>query len=192
MSLEQNTWDNETLVRILQNGGVAVIPTDTIYGIVGKASYPDTVERIYKARKRAPDKPCIILIGDINDINKFSITLSENQKKGLQDYWAKEDRPTSIVFDCLDEKFAYLHRGTNTLAFRLPKKEGLRNLLLKAGPLIAPSANSEGLPPSKNIGDAKNYFGKNIDIYIDAGEIESEASKVIRLEEDGKITVLRS
>src|SRR5204863_149383 len=71
-----------------------------------------------------------------------------------------------------EEKFEYLHRGTNTLALRLPKDESLQNLLKKTGPLIAPSANVEGLPPAKNITDAKKYFGDGVDLYIDGGEIE--------------------
>ena len=44
----------KNLVEVLKNGGVAVMPTDTIYGIVGKAENAETVERIYKIRKLMP------------------------------------------------------------------------------------------------------------------------------------------
>ena len=71
MPFQQNIWDNENLVKVLKADGVGVMPTDTLYGIVGKAKTEKVVNRIYTIRKRAPDKPCIILIGDIGELNKF-------------------------------------------------------------------------------------------------------------------------
>jgi len=106
----------------------------------------------------------------------------------LEIYWPG---PVSIVFNCLDDKFTYLHRGTKTLAFRLPAQAGLRKLLLKTGPLIAPSANKETFPPHETAEGAKKYFGDSIDLYIDGGEIKGKASKVIRLHNNGSVTVLR-
>ncbi|MDE2399545.1 MAG: L-threonylcarbamoyladenylate synthase [Patescibacteria group bacterium] len=187
---------NENLIKVLQDNGVVVMPTDTLYGIVGKALSSDAVERIYVIRKRAPQKPCIILIGEINELEKFSITLSSEQKEKLKEYWSfdnLEDRPApiSIVLDCPNDRFTYLHRGTNTLAFRLPYQKELQNLLLKTGPLIAPSANLEGLPPARNIFEAKEYFGNLINLYIDGGELNGKASKVIKLHKDGSVTIIR-
>jgi L-threonylcarbamoyladenylate synthase len=84
-----------------------------------------------------------------------------------------------------------------TLAFRLPLSEDLRNLLLQTGPLVAPSANPEGLAPAKNITEAQNYFGppaqagNSVDLYIDGGEIVGKASKIIRLNDDGSVVVIR-
>ena len=163
------------------------MPTDTIYGMVGMAEYENTVNRIYKIRKRNPNKPCIVLIGDISDLGKFSITLSEEQKRIIESF----STPTSFVLDCGEEKFSYLHRGTNTLAFRLPMIEELRDLLLKTGPLIAPSANPEELSPAKNVPEAKKYFGDSVDLYVDGGEIHSKASRLIKLHKDGTVDILR-
>ena len=101
------------------------------------------------------------------------------------------DRPTSIILDCFDEDFAYLHRGTNSLAFRLPQEEGLINLLKTTGPLIAPSANIEGFLPAKNILEAKNYFGEQVDMYVDAGEIIANASRVLKIDPLGHVEILR-
>lgn len=181
-------WNNDNLINILKSSGVVVMPTDTLYGILGSALDENTVEKIYEIRKRRPDKPCIILIGDMDDISKFSIDLTDKQKEELQKYWPG---PVSVVLDCIDEKFKYLHRGTNTLAFRFPGSGDLRDLLLKTGPLIAPSANTEGDIPARNIPEAKKYFGDSIDLYVDGGEIEGRASKVIRLNTDGSVVVLR-
>lgn len=183
-------WNDTKLIKVLQGEGVVVMPTDTLYGIVGSALQSNVVERIYVARKRAPQKPCIILISDIAELEKFSITLSAEQKNQLQEYWDKSD-PVSIVVDCPNDRFTYLHRGTNSLAFRIPTQNELREMLAKTGPLVAPSANIEGMPPAENIDEAKRYFGDSVDIYIDGGDIKGNPSKIIKLHKDGRVSILR-
>jgi L-threonylcarbamoyladenylate synthase len=183
-----NVWVDENLVQTLKDDGVAVMPTDTLYGIVGRAESKVVVNRIYSIRRRAGEKPCIILISDFMDLSKFGILLSEPQKEFLQKL---ESVPTSIILDCDNEAFAYLHRGTKTLAFRLPTNPNLRELLKKTGPLIAPSANPEGLPPSKDLNEAKNYFGDSVDVYVDGGTITGKASRIIRLHPDGAVSIIR-
>lgn len=198
MQTKENVWNNENVIKILKNNGVVVMPTDTIYGMVGKADNESVVNRIYAIRKRDPKKPCIVLIGDISELKKFSIILNEEQENKIKKLWpisAMTDighqRATSIILDCPDEKFSYLHRGTNTLAFRLPSPEAFRNMLLKTGPLIAPSANLETFPPSETIEDAKKHFGDSVDLYVDGGLLIGKASRLIKLHKDGTVSILR-
>jgi len=194
MENSENIWNDENLIEVLRKNGVVVMPTDTLYGIVGQALNSSVVERIYFLRKRNPEKPCIILIGTIDELEKFSVILSEEQKEFFaRTVLAKDakDGPVSIVLDCPDKKFLYLHRATKTLAFRIPFSQPLRDLLLKTGPLIAPSANLEALPPSETISEAKKYFGNLIDLYVDGGKLTGKASKVIRLRKDGTISIIR-
>ena len=173
-------------VRILKAGGVGVIPTDTLYGVVAQAFHPAAVERVYQIRRRTPTKPFIILISSSADLTKFSVVLNSRSKKFLAKYWPGE---VSVILPCKKNKLAYLHRGTNSLAFRVPGSAGLREFLKKTGPLIAPSANIEGKPPAKTIGQAKKYFGGGVDFYLDAGRRDSKPSTLVRL---GKIiTVIR-
>ncbi|MDQ5954688.1 MAG: L-threonylcarbamoyladenylate synthase [Patescibacteria group bacterium] len=186
--MEDKIWQNENLITTLSNGGVVVMPTDTIYGIVGKAESRETVEHIYEIRRRSPDKSCIILISDISEVKKFGVETTSEQEKEILNI---EDKPTSFILDCDKEEFIYLHRSLKTLAFRIPKEEGLKELLRQTGPLIAPSANIEGSIPAKNIQEAKEYFGEEVDIYIDGGEIISEASRIVKIERDGKVTIIR-
>ena len=194
--MQENIWNNENLIKVLQEDGVVVMPTDTIYGIVGRAQEEFVVNRIYTIRKRSPSKPCIILIGEIEELEKFSVILTEEQKNKIEEFWfipsgVEELRPTSIILDCPDPSLEYLHRGTNTLAFRLPAPQALRDLLLKTGPLLAPSANPEAMPPPQNILEAKKYFGDAVDLYIDGGTITNKASKLIKLHKDGTVDILR-
>ena len=168
--IKKSIWDEQGLINTLKNGGVAVMPTDTLYGIVARAQDQKAVERIYKIKKRSPDKKLIVLISSWNDTKKFDINASKFKIP-------KTDVPTSFIL--------------NDVAFRLPESEDLRKLLKVTGPLVAPSANLENEPPAKNIFEAKKYFGDLIDLYIDGGEIFGLASKVIKLHNDGSVDILR-
>lgn len=179
---------DEKLVSLLKNGGIAVIPTDTIYGVVGSVLNRETVEKIYQLRKRSSDKPFIILISSIGDLEKFHVQLTGKQRKFLQKIWPN---PVSIVLPIHGEQFEYLHRGTNSLAFRMPKDEKLLELLKQTGPLVAPSANVEGEKVAETIDDAKKYFRDHVPFYIDGGKIKAQPSTLIQLEDDGSWKILR-
>lgn len=180
--------------HLLKSGGVGVIPTDTIYGIVGSALKKDTVERIYKLRSRSPKKPMIVLIGSVSDLKKFGVRIDTDTKKIISELWAKNN-PVSVILPVRGKgyasRFFYLHRGKGSIAFRLPAKKSLREFLKKIGPLVAPSANLEGEPPAKTIREAKKYFGNRVDFYVDGGETYSKPSRLIKIQK-GEIKVLRS
>lgn len=183
----QKRINYNAIIPEIKNGAIGILPTDTLYGLVGSAINKNTVERIYKIRKRAPEKPMIILISSMEYLNKFSIHPTEKITNFLKKLWPNS---VSIILTCEDENFEYLHRGTKTLAFRIPNKSALLNLLSQTGPLVAPSANFEGEKPAHTIKEAKNYFGSNVDFYIDAGRLDYPPSTLIKIEDD-KITVLR-
>ncbi len=173
--------------QIIKQGQVAVIPTDTIYGIVASALNKQAVEEVYRLRKRNPEKPCIILASSLEDIENFGITLDQNTKNYLNQLWPN---PVSVILSCPNPKFEYLHRGTNTLAFRIPKSNSLLGLLKQTGPIIAPSANFEGMKPATTIEEAKSYFKDEVPFYEDQGELNSEPSTLIQIQ-DNQVTVLR-
>lgn len=171
------------IADILKKGGVGILATDTLYGIVGSAFSKQAVSRIYRLRKRNLDKPMIILIGSLDDLYKFDIKLSSDILKKLQKIWPAK---VSIILPCFSRNFSYLHRGKNSLAFRLPAKKTLRELIRKTGPLVAPSVNIEGMLPAKNLKEAKKYFGDKVDFYK-KGITSDNPSKIIKFE--GKKTV---
>lgn len=167
------------------------MPTDTIYGLVGQALNEKTVERVYAVRKRTPSKPMIILIDSIECLGLFGACPDKKTETKLNEIWRGK---VSVILPITDKsclkKFNYLHRGTNSLAFRLPANKDLRQLISQTCPLIAPSANLEGLLPATTTEEAKNYFGDQVDFYLDGGKIEGFPSKLIKLE-NGKIVELR-
>lgn len=179
--------NKETAIQILNSGGIGIIPTDTLYGILGRADKPETTEKIYRLKERTPSKPFIILISQIEDLEKFDIKVSEKDEEIINKYWPGK---VSIIFRVDNPKFNYLTRETESLAFRLPAKVNLQEILKHTGPLVAPSANPEGEKPAENIEEANLYFGNRVDFYIDEGDLKGEPSTLISIK-DGVINVLR-
>lgn len=184
------------IIEVLKRDGVGVLPTDTLYGIVGSALSRRTVARIYRLRRRNPKKPMIILIGSIGDLAPFGVRPSPKIKKLLNRWWPGKVSvalPISRSAGARENfltKFSYLHRGTGTLAFRLPASAWLRKLLHETGPLVAPSANFEGEPPAKTIRAARKYFGDGVDFYLDVGKLDHAPSTLVAIE-NNKVLVLR-
>ncbi|MCL4367394.1 L-threonylcarbamoyladenylate synthase [Patescibacteria group bacterium] len=178
---------NNQLSQLIKEGKIAVIPTDTLYGIVGSALNPQTVEKIYQLRKRDLSKPMIILIASIKDLGLFNIQLDQKTIQLIDSVWPN---PLSIIFPCPNERLTYLHRGSKTLALRIPDKPDLRALLKKTGPLVAPSANLAGEKPAQNITEAKVAFGEQVNYYLDQGKLSGQSSTLAKLV-DHKFAVLR-
>ncbi|MBI4272747.1 threonylcarbamoyl-AMP synthase [Candidatus Uhrbacteria bacterium] len=175
------------IASILKEGGVGVLPTDTLYGIVGSTRIPQVVKRIYEIRKRDQKKPCIVLIASLKSLEEFGIHISPARKKTLQKLWPG---PVSVIFPCRLKKYQYLHRGTKTLAFRMPADERLRKLLQRTGPLVAPSANIAGKPPARSLLQAKFYFKNALDFYV-AGEKQKNQSSTLISFKGKKIEIKR-
>lgn len=173
---------------LLKAGKVGVLPTDTLYGLVASINHESAVRRVYELKHRSLTKPCIILISFRDELARFGITLSEAQAAVLDQKWPG---PVSVVFPCGLDVPEWLHGGTHTLALRLPADEALRALLCESGPIIAPSANPEGLPPASSVEEACAYFGDTVDFYVDGLEKNGKPSALIALDVDGTQVVLR-
>ena len=169
---------NDSGTEILNTGGVGVLLTDTIFGLVGRALNKKAVERIYRIKGRDENKPFIILISSIKDLERFDISPDEETMELLKKFWPG---PVSVILNCPSEKFKYLHRNTKSLAFRLPKKSSLRRLIKITGPLVAPSANPQGLPPARTAKEAQMYFGDAVDFYKRGGRPKSKSSTLVDL-----------
>jgi L-threonylcarbamoyladenylate synthase len=168
--------DYSPVVSVLKNSGVAVIPTDTIYGVVARASDQKAVKKVYKIRQRDINKPCIILISDLDQLKNFDI--DDRWLELAKEYWPG---PVSLVFPLNKPRPNYPAKGLKEMALRLPNNKELRELIRQTGPLIAPSANPEGQPPATTIAQAKAYFGDQIDLYVDNGSMPIEPSTLIDL-----------
>jgi L-threonylcarbamoyladenylate synthase len=180
--------DTEEVIEQIHLGQVGVIPTDTLYGLVGTAMVPETVTRIYELKKRDPEKPLIVLISGIEDLEQFGVVVSDALYQQLEHHWPG---PVSIILPTIDETFSYLERGSGGIAFRVPNDGELLSLLKETGPLVAPSANPEGLPPATTIEEAKDYFGSDVMFYLDGGKKDGEPSTIISIDEDANEVTIR-
>ena len=156
------------LVSVLKHGGICVIPTDTLYGVVARAKDKKAVRRLYCLRRGMQrKKPFVILIARAAELKDFGIVPTAVQKKFIAKVWPGK---VSVIFRCPRSRFAYLHLGARTLAFRVPRSRSLRALLRAVGPLVAPSANRKGKKPAETIHEARRYFGASVDFYLGAGK----------------------
>lgn len=169
----------------LNDGGIAVLRTDTLYGVVARAASKAAVERVYAIKQRDPNKSCIILVGDANQVYG-------DPDEFRHDIMSAPDRPTSFLIDSPHAP-EWLLRANNMLAYRLPADAWLQEVLRQTGSLIAPSANPEGLPPARTIEEARQYFGDQVDYYYDGGEVPADTppSQLVRIHADGTIEKLR-
>ena len=180
--MEYTQKEIKKIARHIKSGEVAVLPTDTVYGLCASAFDKKVVSRVYHLRQRDIKKPCIILISSLADLDLFYIKISNHARKILRKLWPN---PVSVVLPRPQKEFSYLHKGTKTLAFRIPQDPFLKTLLKRTGPLIAPSANKQGKLPAKTVQQAIAYFSDKVSVYVNGGTKNKSASSVIALSADG-------
>jgi L-threonylcarbamoyladenylate synthase len=170
-----NSKDNHKLIKAISHGGVVVIKTDTLYGLVARADSSSAVQRIYDLKRRNPAKSLIVLIADTSQ-------LYDQPENDLDQFWPG---PNSLILPSPSAP-DWLKNQDGTVAYRLPVDEELRRLIRRTGPLVAPSANLEGQLPAQNIETAFNYFGDRVQCYVDEGEvpIDQPPSKLWRWAND--------
>jgi L-threonylcarbamoyladenylate synthase len=181
--------DYQKAEKFLNNDGVVVLPTDTLYGLVASINSKKAIEKIYKIKERDKNKALIVLISSLKDLNIFGIHIDNGQAKILEKFWPGK---VSILLPCKNVKYKYIHRGTNEIAFRMigQRNKNLYNLLKNVGPIVAPSANKEEGKPAETIKEAREYFADKVDCYINGGEKKGESSTLIRIK-NSKIEILR-
>lgn len=177
-------YDTTELEVTLENGGVVVMPTDTVYGLVSSANNPSAVKRMYEIKQRS-GKPGTIIAGSVQQL--VNMGFSQAELETASQFWPG---PVSVILSASDN-LDYLHMGKKSLAVRVPDIEWIHKLLLQTGPLATTSANLPGEPTATNIVQAKRTFGVKIDFYLDGGEIINKPSKIVHTLKGGETEILR-
>lgn len=168
----------EELMSVLRGGGVAVMRTDTIYGIVCLADNEQAVARIYALKHRTDTKSPIVLIADMSQLYE---PVTPAVAISLDTIWPG---PYSVILASTQAP-KWIARDNGSVAYRMPARDDLRHLLAQTGPLVAPSANTEGNPPAATIAEAIDYFGEQVNIYVDGGSVsDAQPSTILRLADD--------
>lgn len=182
-SILYDTQHIQVIADYLHGGNPAVVPTDTVYGLVARAADPTAVQRLYELKNRVK-KPGTLIAASIDQLVELGIP--RRYLTAVADYWPN---PISVIVPSTPE-LDYLDQGVDTLAVRIPSDEQLRALLELTGPLMTSSANQPGEPEATTIQAAQAYFGERIGLYADGGTREGVPSTVIRVIDDA-VEVLR-
>lgn len=163
--------ENEALDRvgeILKNGGLAAIPTETVYGLAGNALRGEVAEKIFAAKGRPSDNPLIVHISDVSQWAPLVKEIPESAKALTDKYWPG---PLTVILPKSDIVPFEVSGGLSTVAVRMPSSEIARKIIEKAGvPLAAPSANISGKPsPTSAKYVIEDLMGK-VDAIVDSGD----------------------
>lgn len=183
MKIYRSLTDSDVAAQ-LRAGGVGVIPTDTVYGLVARAGDETAVAKLYSLKQRAR-QPGTIIAANTEQLE--SLGFSKQNLSIATPYW-----PGAIsVLENASEVSGYLKTDLEELAVRIPDHPELIKLLESTGPLMTTSANAPHQPTATNFADAYGYFEDNVDFYVDGGEIgEHLPSTIIRVR-GNKIEILR-
>lgn len=172
-----------TAIELLKNGGVGVMPSDTVYGLVAHAFNEAAVTRMYALKSRER-KPGTLIASSTDQLESLGVPKKELEK--VAKWWPN---PLSAVLIMNGNE--YLHQGVGDIAMRVVKDDTIRSLLEQTGPLITSSANLPGEPNATTITEAIAYFSDSVDFYVDGGVRDNFLpSTIIKPSKDG-IAILR-
>ncbi|KAJ4843556.1 hypothetical protein Tsubulata_007975 [Turnera subulata] len=178
-------------VDALKAGKVIAVPTDTIYGFACDACSLEAVNRIYEIKGRLLTRPLAICVGDVSDINRFSVI--DHLPHGLLD--SLLPGPVTVVLrrgeSSVLEKS--LNPGLDSIGVRVPDSNFIRVIAHGLGSAVAlTSANLSGQPSSLCIKDFESLW-KHCAYVYDGGVLPSgrEGSTIVDLTAEGKYKILR-
>ncbi len=161
--------------RCITGGGIAVFPTDTLYGIGCAAGDGAARERLYELKGRPRDKPSAVMF--------FSVEAAEEVLEGLG------PRTREALAELLPGPLLAVLPGGKGI--RIPRLDGFESL--RVG-VLQTSANVSGGPEPRRLADVPKELRSGADLVLEGGELPGIASTVVdlsRYEDEGGWDVLR-
>jgi len=184
----------EAAAKIIRNGGIVAIPTETVYGLAANALDGIAVSKIFKAKGRPQDNPLIVHIGSFAELYPLVKTVPPAAEKLAQAFWPG---PLTIVLPKTTVIPDEVSAGLDTVAVRMPSHPVARAIIEASGvPLAAPSANVSGSPSPTNAQHVLHDLDGLIAAIVDGGSctvgvestVLSLAGRTPRLLRPGGIT----
>ena len=179
----------EKTAQILKNGGITIIPTDTVYGfsgivdLEGKTDYQTDV-KIRATKGRAETKPLIQLIAKPEDLKLYT---NDKIPSKLLEKW-----PGALTIIVHTKEDCPLCSKLPTVAFRCPGDPWLRKVIELCGaPIFSTSVNRSSQPVLDTVEAIKNEFEKDSDLIIDDGDKKGALPSTLVCMENGDIKILR-
>lgn len=186
--LHNETHALDQIVRVLDAGGVCVVPTDTVYGIVAAADNEVAIEKFLAIKERPREKIPLLFVRDVAQARYFAY-ISDKKARFLEQMWPGA---VTVIFAHKGKLFSFLS-GDGTVGMRIPNHSFLAAVLDRIErPLAQTSANISGGAPAKNITEILAYFESHEpkpDFIIDAGEIAGAPSTIINFVHDMPLIV---
>lgn len=153
--------------RLIKNGEVVGIPTETVYGLAANALDENAVKKIYIAKGRPSDNPLIVHISDISELSPLVAEIPEKVKIMAKKFWPG---PLTMIMKKSGIIPNTTSGGLDTVAVRMPESEYARAIIKACGvPLAAPSANLSGSPSPTNAKYVYDDMNGRIPLIIDGG-----------------------
>jgi L-threonylcarbamoyladenylate synthase len=162
----------------MKQDGVIAFRTDTFYGLGADPFNANAVARIRALKGREDDKPILLLISDLNQIERLIAERSPVFMRLAARFWPG---PLTIVGKANTGLPEGITAGTGTVGVRLPADENVRDLVRECGgALTATSANPAGRDPARSAEEVRSYFPDGIDLIIDGGQVTAiEPSTIV-------------
>lgn len=153
-------------VRILNEGGIVIFPTDTAFGIGCRMDNKDSVERLFSIRKRPQSQATPVLFSSIEMMEDYLLDISKEVKEKLMDkYWPGA---LTIILPCkTDRVFNLIRGGSSNIGVRIPDDHNLISIIEKLGVgVLGPSANFHGKPTPYYFDDLDPELVKLVDYVV--------------------------
>jgi L-threonylcarbamoyladenylate synthase len=153
-------------VTAVQEGGLVVLPTDTVYGIGADAFTPSAVSALLAAKGRGRNMPPPVLVGSVRAAAALTESLGAFGQDLIDEFWPG---PLTLVFRASPTLKWDLGDTLGTVAVRMPLHPVALDLLRRTGPMAVSSANLHGSPPATTGADAREQLGEAVSVYLDGG-----------------------
>lgn len=172
------------VATVLRDGGVCVVPTDTVYGLAASIFQPDAVTRVFRLKRRAPETAVPILLATAADLPLLTDTILDDAWLLIDTFWPG---PLTLVFPARRTVSPLITGGGSTVAVRVPAGRTILSLLEFLGePIVGTSANLHG-EPATGIGmEALASVGAACDAVLidDSLPVADAASTVAEVQPD--------
>lgn len=171
--------DIQQAIQILNQGGIIIFPTDTVFGIGCRMDDEKTISRLFKIRKRPEHQAAPVLMSSLEMVQNYLLPIEpEIKEKLIRPYWPGA---LTIILPCQKEKIPKLARGNlNTLGVRMPNSLICLEIIKKVGvPILGPSANFHGAPTPFLFQDLDKELVKLVDFVVSGECSLKQASTVI-------------
>lgn len=163
------TTDVEYVANVLNNGGIAGIPTETVYGLGARADIEQSVFRIFDVKGRPRNHPLIAHLGVEVDFREWG-QFNENAQRLAEEFWPG---PLTLLVPRTEKIGTWVTGGRESVALRIPRHlVTLRLLSLVDGAIVAPSANRFGKVSPTTAQHVADDLGDDVDCILDGGRCE--------------------